>query len=92
MEPFWQNGWVWIIAAALIALIELVVPGYVFLSLGVAAAVIGLALLAGVWGAGLAVTLLVAAIIAAGVMLSLRRIFGTSRGEKRVWRRDINDN
>lgn len=88
----WQNGWLWIVAAALIALIELAVPGYAFLGLGVGVAVIGLALLAGLWGGGLPLALLVTALIAAAVMLSLRRLFNHSRGEVRVWRRDINDN
>lgn len=88
----WLNGWLWIVAAALIALIELAVPGYVFLGIGVATALMGLVFLAGLWGGGFAPAILVTALIAAAVMLSLRRIFDYSRGEVRHWRRDINDN
>ena len=55
----WTNGWLWIIAALLLALIEMILPGYVFLGLAAAVGVMGVVLLAGLWGWGLPAALVV---------------------------------
>ena len=59
----WTNGWLWIIAALLLALIEMILPGYVFLGLAAAVGVMGVVLLAGLWGWGLPAALVVTAVL-----------------------------
>lgn len=87
----WLNGWLWIIAALILAGLELAVPGWVFLGMAVAVAMMGLLLLADIWTAALPLTLVVTAILSGIVWLVLRRIVGIRKGQVRIWDRDIND-
>ncbi|HRM74493.1 MAG TPA: hypothetical protein PLI13_07285 [Paracoccus sp. (in: a-proteobacteria)] len=87
-----MNGWLWIIAALVLAALELALPGWFFLGAAIAVGLVGLALLAGLWTGGLPMALVVTAILTGVIWLILRRIFGTSRGEVKIWDRDINDN
>ena len=87
-----MNGWIWIIAALVLAGLELALPGWFFLGAAIAVGLVGLALLAGLWTGGLPMALVVTAILTGVIWLVLRRIFGTSRGEVKIWDRDINDN
>ncbi|QRZ13000.1 hypothetical protein JWJ88_10540 [Paracoccus methylovorus] len=88
----WANGWIWIIAALILAALELVLPGWFFLGLAGAVLLMGLALVLGLWGGGLPWALVVTAILTGVIWLVLRRVFGKNRGEVRRWTRDINDN
>lgn len=87
----WLNGWLWIIAALILAALELVVPGWVFMGLAGAVAVMGVLLLTGIWSAGLPMTLLATAILSGVVWFILRRAVGVRSSQVRVWDRDIND-
>ena len=87
----WLNGWVWMIAALVLAGIELVAPGWAFMGIALATGAMGLLLLTGIWSAGLPLTLVVTALLSAVMWFLLRRWFKTSRGEVRIWDRDIND-
>lgn len=88
----WANGWLWIIAALILAALELALPGWFFLGLAISVLVMGIALLIGLWTGGLPLALVVTAILTGVIWLALRRAFGTSKGEVKVWTRDINDN
>ncbi len=87
----WTNGWLWVIAGLVVALIELVLPGYVFLGTAIALVVMGLLLLTGIWGIGLPGTLIVVAVMSFVAWLLLRRWMGIQHGQVRIWRDDIND-
>lgn len=87
-----MNGWLWIIAALVLAGLELALPGWFFLGAAIATGLVGLALLLGLWVGGLPMALVVTAILTGVIWLVLRRVFGTSRGEVKIWDRDINDN
>ncbi|WP_374636426.1 hypothetical protein [Paracoccus sp. (in: a-proteobacteria)] len=87
-----MNGWLWIIAALVLAALELALPGWFFLGAAIATGLVGLALLLGLWVGGLPMALVVTAILTGVIWLVLRRVFGTSRGEVKIWDRDINDN
>ena len=39
---FWQLWWVWMVAAGLLAILEMLVPAFVFLGFAVGAAITGL--------------------------------------------------
>ena len=87
-----MSGWIWIIAALVLAALELALPGWFFLGAAIAVLLMGLALLLGLWTGGLPMALVVTAILTGLAWLVLRRVFGTNRGEVRIWDRDINDN
>lgn len=88
----WENGWLWLIAAVLLAGLELALPGYIFLGTALALALVGLALLIGLWPFGFSATLVVAAVLSALCWLALRRLMGVQEGQVRIWENDINDN
>ena len=88
----WTNGWLWIIAALVLALIELMLPGYVFMGVALAAALMGIALLTGIWTGGLPLALVVTAVLSGLIWLVLSRMRGVDRSATRIWHRDINDN
>lgn len=87
----WTNGWLWIVAALVLGLIELALPGYVFLGTALALAITGVLLLSGFWGVGLLGTLIVAALLSFAAWALLRRLMGVQKGQVRIWDRDIND-
>lgn len=87
-----MNGWLWIALGLALAALELALPGWFFLGAAIAVGSMGAALLVGVWTGGLPMALVVTAVLTGAIWLALRRIFGTSRGEVRIWTRDINDN
>ncbi|GHG25598.1 NfeD family protein [Paracoccus aerius] len=86
-----MNGWWWLIAAFVLAGVELLVPGWAFMGLAAAVGLMGILMLAGLWSAGLPLTLVVTALLSALAWLLFRRLWPTSRGERRIWDRDIND-
>lgn len=87
----WTNGWLWVVAGLVVALAELVLPGYVFLGTAIALVVTGLLLLTGIWGLGLPGTLIVTAVLSFAAWLALRRWMGVRHGQVRIWHDDIND-
>ena len=87
-----MSGWLWIVAALVLAALELALPGWFFLGAAIAVGLMGLALLVGLWAGGMPMALVVTAILTGVIWLVLRRAFGTSRGEVKIWDRDINDN
>lgn len=87
----WLNGWLWIIAALVLAVLELFAPGWVFMGIALAVGLMGLLLISGIWTAGLPLTLVVTAILSGLVWLILRRFARGSKGEVRIWDRDINE-
>jgi membrane protein implicated in regulation of membrane protease activity len=88
--------WVWAVAAAVLAALEALLPGWVLLGFAIGAAALALALLAGgplaAMIAGSApLALLAFALLSLAAWLLLRRIFGVRRGQVKLWDRDINE-
>lgn len=88
----WENGWVWIIAALILAGVEVLLPVWVFLGIAIAVALVGLAILVGLAPASFPVALIVTAVLSGAVWLGLRRVMGVTHGQVKVWKTDINDN
>ncbi len=88
--------WVWLVAAILLGILEMLAPAYIFLGFALGAAVTGVVLLIGgplaVWLAGSLPTLFlffaVASLIAWFV---LRRALGVRKGQVKVFDHDINE-
>ena len=80
-----------VIIGLVLAVLELLAPGYVFLGIAIACGLAGLVLLAGVTAPSLPVLLLIVAVLSGVVWLILRRLMGVREGQVRIWDRDIND-
>jgi membrane protein implicated in regulation of membrane protease activity len=92
----WQAWWIWVVAGFVLALIELALPGYVFLGTAVGAVVTGLFLWLGLppaaWiAASLANALLFLACVSVVAWVLMRRFLGVRKGQVKVWDRDINE-
>jgi membrane protein implicated in regulation of membrane protease activity len=93
----WAAWWVWGVAAVVLAIGEVLIPGFVLLGFALGAAVVGLILLVGgplaVWlGGSLPILLLVFAVVSLVSWLALRRWVGVYRGQVKTFDHDINDN
>lgn len=84
--------WVWMVAGLVLAIIEVILPGYIFAGFAVAAVVNGGLIWLGLLGGNLAVMLAVFAVISVLAWAGLRLVFGKNLGEVKRWDRDINDN
>lgn len=88
--------WVWIAAGLVLAILELVVPAYIFLGFAIGAGMVGTLLMIGgpasAWFAGsTGLTLVVFGSASLLAWTALRRVMGVRRGQRRVWTRDINE-
>ncbi len=88
--------WVWLAAALVLAIGEVLIPGYVLLGFAIGAAILAAFLwVGGPLAAGMAasVPLLLAAfaVISLIAWLLLRRFLGVFRGQVKTFDRDIND-
>ncbi len=88
----WSAWWVWMIAGAILAILEIVIPGFILLGFAIGAASVGILLWIGLLGGSLAMLLLVFAVASLVAWLALRKIVGVRHGQVKVWDRDINDN
>lgn len=92
----WQLWWVWAVAGLGLAILEVLIPGYVLLGFGIGAVATGLMMLVGgpfaAWISGsLPLLVLFFAIASLIAWLVLRRVLGVRTGQVKVWDRDIND-
>ena len=87
----WEQWWVWMSGAVLLATLEVLAPGYIFLGFAIGAFALGLLLVLQLSLGGLPLTLLVFAILSLLAYLGMRRVFGLKTGSVKIWDRDIND-
>ena len=85
-----QLWWVWMAAALVLLVLEVLSPAYVFLGFAIGAGVVGVLLLSGLT-AGWPMLLLICAVVAALAWGLLRRVMGVRKGQTKVWTRDINE-
>ncbi|MGL4309290.1 MAG: NfeD family protein [Paracoccaceae bacterium] len=87
----WQQGWIWVVAAAVLGGLEVVLPGFFLLGFAGGALVVGLLLWLGVLGGSFPMLLLVFAVASLLVWLVARKLAGTRDGQVKLWDRDINE-
>ena len=92
----WALWWVWAAGALMLAVIEVIVPGYIFLGFAIGAAITGAVLLVGgplsAWLSGsLAVLLVFFAVLSLVAWWLLRRFVGVRSGQITYFDRDINE-
>jgi len=90
----WAEWWIWMAAALVLAIAELLAPAFILLGFAIGAAVTGIVVLTDItWLTGSLPRLLVVfAAISLVAWLVLRRVLGVRKGQVRVWDTDINDN
>ena len=87
----WSVWWVWIVAGFALGVLEVIVPGYIFLGFAVGAVVVGISVGLGILGGNLPVLLFTFALASLAAWLAVRRVVGVRDGQVKLWDRDIND-
>ncbi|MEM9710154.1 MAG: hypothetical protein AAF871_15355 [Pseudomonadota bacterium] len=92
----WADWWVWMAGAFLLGIVELMVPGFVFLGLALGAGAVGVLLLVGGPGAAmltgsLPLLLVIFAVISIVAYVILRRAVGVQKGQVKTFDHDVND-
>ena len=91
-----SQWWIWITAALVLGIVEVLVPAYLFLGFSLGAAATGVVLLiGGEWAAWLTVApgrlIVFFAVLSVLAWIALRTILGVRRGQVKIWDRDINE-
>jgi len=90
-SDLWTIWWVWFAAALVLAVLEVTIPGYLFLGFAIGAAVLGLSLVTGLWMPSLALALVLFAVFSLAAYVILRKMFKLRTGQVKLWDRDINE-
>ena len=88
----YTEWWVWIVAGFALGVLEVLVPGFIFLGFAIGAVVTGILVGFSLFGGSLPLMLLVFSLVSVGAWLVLRRVMGGRHGQVKLWDRDINDN
>ena len=89
----WFNEWwIWMVAALALAIAEVLIPGWIFFGFAVGAFFLGSVIWLGIGtGLSMAWTLVIFAVLSLIAYILMRQIFGIRRGQVKIWDRDIND-
>ena len=87
----WQEWWIWIVGGIILAVLEVIAPGYILLGFSIGAIATGILLALGILGGSLPILILVAAVISLLTWFAMRRFFGIRRGQIKIWDKDINE-
>lgn len=88
----WHVWWVWVVAGFALGVLEVIMPGYIFLGFAIGAVIVGLGLLFGILGGSVPPLVLVFAVASLVAWYALRKTMGVREGQVKIWHRDINDN
>lgn len=87
----WTIWWVWVVAGVVLAVLEIMVPGFVFLGFAIGAGLTGALVGFGLAPANVAALALVFAVLSLIAWVILRRSVGVFRHQVKIWHKDIND-
>ena len=87
---FWAVWWVWVVFGVALGVLEVLVPGFIFLGFAIGAVVTGALVGIGVVGGNVALLVLVFAVLSLVAFLVLRRVVGVTKAQSKVWDKDIN--
>ena len=91
MTDLMTTWWVWLAAALVLAILEVLAPGFVFLGFAIGAAIVGLMLLGPASLLSVPVLLLIFAALSLVTWLLLKRFFALPKGQVKTFNHDIND-
>ena len=89
-ESLMGTWWAWVILGFALGVLEVIVPGFIFLGFAVGAILTGVIVGLGIT-AGATALLLIFAVTSVVSWIVLRRLVGVRQGQVKVWDRDIND-
>lgn len=87
---FWQVWWVWVVFGVALGVLEVVLPGFIFLGFAVGAVVTGALVGIGLLGGSVPLLVLCFAVLSLVAFVGLRRVVGVTKGQVKVWDKDIN--
>lgn len=87
---WWQVWWIWAALAGGLGVLEVMAPGYIFLGFAIGGLAMAAMSLLGV-AMGMAASLLVFALASLVGYVALRLFVPGSRGNAKIWDRDINN-
>mgnify|MGYP000120109599 FL=1 len=90
-DPIWSIWWLWAAAALLLAIVEVLAPGFVFLGFAIGAAAVSLILLNTGLSLGFPMLMLIFAALSLVAWLIMRRVFARPQGQVKTFDHDIND-
>ncbi len=89
---WWSIWWVWVAAALVLAILEVMVPAYIFMGFAIGAALTGIALAVGLFAmSGMPLVMVVFAVLSLVGYIAMRMAFGAPGGSVKTWDTDIND-
>ena len=86
----WSVWWVWVVAGCALGVLEVLVPGFIFLGFAIGAVLTGGLVGIGVLGGSVAWLVLVFAVLSLVAFLVLRKVVGVTKVQTKVWDKDIN--
>ncbi|MEM8774407.1 MAG: hypothetical protein AAGF53_05200 [Pseudomonadota bacterium] len=89
MEMF-SLWWVWLSAALLLAIIEIMIPGFIFLGIAIGAAITALVIVI-VPGLAFSTLMVIFGLLSLVAWLILRSVFRAPNDQTRIIHEDIND-
>jgi membrane protein implicated in regulation of membrane protease activity len=92
LQTLADTWWTWVVLGFALGVLEILVPGYIFLGFAIGAVLTGILVGTGLAPTGLTMLLLIFAVASVLAWLGLRRTMGIRRGQVKIWDRDINDN
>jgi inner membrane protein len=87
----WTTWWVWVVAGFALGVLEVIVPGYIFLGFAIGAVLTGILIGIGVLGSSFTVTVLIFALMSLAAWYCLRAVLGKHEGQVKIWHKDVND-
>jgi len=88
----WQQWWVWIAAGVVLAILEIMVSGYVLLGFAAGAVLTGILISFGLLGGTVPALILVFALASLAAWLVFRALFGLPKDNVKIYEHDVNDN
>ena len=86
-----QVWWAWVVAGFALGVLEVIVPGFIFLGFAIGAVITGALIGVGILVGGPPLLLMVFAALSVVAWLGLRRMMGVREGQVKIWHKDIND-
>lgn len=92
----WGSWIFWMIAALVLAILEVLAPAFIFLGFAIGAVLVGVLFafggpFAATMAGSLPITLLVFAVASLISWIVLRQVLGIRKGQVKVWNKDINE-
>ncbi|GAA6182154.1 MULTISPECIES: NfeD family protein [unclassified Shimia] len=91
MADLLTTWWVWLAAALILAILEVLAPGFIFVGFAIGAAFVGFALIGPLQMLSVPMILVIFAALSLAAWLVLRRVFALPKGQVKTFDHDIND-